>query len=509
MSDAPATAAGPSPRGARARRRVTWAIALLLVTLALLLVPDPRPDAPIPASGVAFTWNQDSRWEALEARSAALRALPPDEAAPTVETALSELTLALDELATLAADAPAPLRPPHLELLARVEESFFEAAAVLSAHPARAPELVAAHSLLRQHMKRLSLVHRPTDDGARRLLYRALYGSRAALEEVLLQMPADEMPVLGLGVDEPSATPGATLRGVRVHSGDILVSRGGAPTSALIARGNDYPGNFSHVALLSISEDGTIETVESHIERGVVVADIDHYIHDRKLRVMLLRPRASDPALVAEPLLPARAAARARDAALARHIPYDFAGDRVDHSEQFCSEVVSSHYGAEGLQLWEGLTTTSDPDTARWLAAFGVREFETHGPSDLEYDPKLVVVAEWRDPGALFDDHIDAAVVDALLEGARRGDTLTHRWWMLPVARALKAYSWVLNRLGRVGPVPEGMSATVALRVQALGARHAALRAQVERAAAAFQEEHGYRAPYWDLVRLAREAHDR
>ena len=80
---------------------------------------------------------------------------------------------------------------------------------------------------------------------------------------------------------------------------------------------------------------------------------------------------------------------------------------------------------------------------------------------------------------------------------------------MLPVARVLKAYSWVLNRLGRVGPVPEGMSATVALRVQALGARHAALRAQVERAAAAFQEEHGYRAPYWDLVRLAREAHDR
>jgi hypothetical protein len=31
----------------------------------------------------------------------------------------------------------------------------------------------------------------------------------------------------------------------------------------------------------------------------------------------------------------------------------------------------------------------------------------------------------------------------------------------------------------------------------------------VERAAEAFQREHGYRAPYWDLVRLAREARDR
>lgn len=32
------------------------------------------------------------------------------------------------------------------------------------------------------------------------------------------------------------------------------VARGGAPVSALIARGNDYPGNFSHVALLHVSE---------------------------------------------------------------------------------------------------------------------------------------------------------------------------------------------------------------------------------------------------------------
>ena len=89
--------------------------------------------------------------------------------------------------------------------------------------------------------------------------------------------------------------------------------------------------------------------------------------------------------------------------------------------------VIEAHDGAEGLALWEGLTTTSDPDTARMLGAFGVREFETYGPSDLEYDPKLSVVAEWRDPEALFADHVDVAVIDALLEGARRGDDDLHR----------------------------------------------------------------------------------
>lgn len=488
---------------------MTWAFALLVAAVLLMLIPDPRPAAPIPATGAAFEWNQDAAWEALESRSFALRALSPDDAATAVELALGALRAGVEELQALSLDPPAQPRPQDQALFARVESAFFEAAAVLAAHPARAADLVTLQSQLRQHVKRLSLTWRPSTPATRRLLYRALYGSRAALEEVLLQMAPADMPVLSLGVDEPSAAPSAELQGVRVHSGDILVSRGGAPTSALIARGNDYPGNFSHVALLYVSPEGEVETVESHIEMGVVVAGIDVYMRDRKLRVMLLRARADDPVMAQHPTLAADAAARARAATLARHIPYDFAGDRVDPSEQFCSEVVSTHYGAEGLSLWEGLTTTSDPATARWLAAFGVREFETHGPSDLEYDPKLVVVAEWRAPEALFADHVDAAVVDALLEGARRGDELTHRGFMLPVARTLKAYSWVLNRMGRVGPVPEGMSATVALRVQALGARHGAIRADVERAAEAFQREHGYRAPYWDLVRLAREARDR
>ena len=485
---------------------MTLTLCVLAGVLLLLLVPDPSPQPPEPARGTPFEWNQDNVWEALEARSQELRALSPEPAAAGVDETLGALRDSLAALHALSLDPPAAVTPAVTALLSRVEQATFEAAAALAAHPQRAEDLVVLQSALRTDMKRLSRTLRPSEPSARRLLYRALYGSRAALEEVLLQMPPGEMPVLSRGEDEPSAAPSAELRGVRVHSGDILVSRGGAPTSALIARGNDYPGNFSHVALLYVSPEGVVETVESHIERGVVVAGIERYIEDRKLRVMLLRPRADQAVLVQHPSLPHDAASRARTAALAAHIPYDFEGNRRDASEQFCSEVVSANYGAEGLSLWEGLTTTSDPDTARWLGAFGVREFETHGPSDLEYDPKLVVVAEWRDPDALFADHVDAAVVDALLEGARRGDAVTHDWRLLPVARAMKAYSWVLNRSGRVGPIPEGMSATVALRVQALGARHAALRAHVEAAAATFQREHGYRAPYWDLARLAREA---
>ena len=47
------------------------------------------------------------------------------------------------------------------------------------------------------------------------------------------------------------------------------------PTSALIARGNDYPGNFSHIALVHIdSSTRAITVVEAHIELGVAIGEV-------------------------------------------------------------------------------------------------------------------------------------------------------------------------------------------------------------------------------------------
>src|SRR2546428_3659333 len=88
-------------------------------------------------------------------------------------------------------------------------------------------------------------------DGARARLYRSLYGFRGAVEEAMLQHPDTSISLLE-GRREPSGTPAANVHGVEIHSGDILVSRGGYPTSALIARGNDSRGNFSHVGLVYV-----------------------------------------------------------------------------------------------------------------------------------------------------------------------------------------------------------------------------------------------------------------
>jgi len=97
-------------------------------------------------------------------------------------------------------------------------------------------------------------------------------------------------------------------------------------------------------------------------------------------------------------------------------------------------------------------------------------------------------------------------VIDAMLENADRGEPLDYPRFMLPFARLAKGHSAILNALGRSGPVPEGMSATAAMRYSAFSKRHAALKARLLDLAAGFKRRNGYNPPYWELVKLAREA---
>ena len=306
--------------------------------------------------------------------------------------------------------------------------------------------------------------------------------------------------------------------GVTIQSGDIFISRGGAPTSALIARGNDYPGNFSHAALACLDrqdslingfpEPREIYLVESHIERGVVVSDIDDYLKDTKLRILILRFRSDHPALKSNDTLPVVAAKYAMANALAKHIPYDFAMDISDPSKLFCSEVVSFAYKQAGINLWASRSHISSPGVRNWLADFGVKNFTTQEPSDLEYDPQLQVVAEWRDFETLYKDHLDNAMVDVMLEDAERGMKLKYNIFMLPVARILKLYSSILNLFDKAGPIPEGMNSTAALKNEWFSGRHREIEEKLEVLAHRFSDENGYLPPYWELVKLARRAKD-
>lgn len=478
-------------------------LAVAAAALLLLAVPGPGPGVPAaPERGMAFAWDRDAYWARLEAEFVALR--EADCAAVSAE-GLREMRSLHERLELLAAE---PL-PPEAGAFDQLEAEYFELAPRAAACAELAPAYLELQGRLREAVKARSRQWDVTSAPARERLYRLLYGSRLAAEEVILRHPG-LVPALQHARGQRRLLPGVDVAGVRIYSGDILVSRGGYPTSALIARGSDLPGNFSHVALVHVdSVTGEASVLEALIERGVTITTPEAYLADRKLRIMVLRPRADLPAMLSDPLLPHRAATRMLERARSERIRYDFAMDYTDPSRLFCSEVASSVYAAEGLSLWTGLSTISAPGLRRWLAAFGVRHFETQEPSDLEYDPQLEVAAEWRDPAALMADRIDNAVIDAMLEGADAGDELRYPAWQLPAARLAKAWSWGLNRLGRLGPIPEGMSARGALSNRAFTERQRRIAAEVSIAAAVFERSRGYPPPYWELVRLAREATSR
>ena len=479
------------------QRRTSITAVAIIALLALLYLPAPLPAVSPPASAEPFVWDQDALWDSLEERFTEARLAGCPAIAADLERELQELDRHITWVETNIA-APEHARYDD------IEETLFGAGSLTGACPETLPPLINNVAKLRAALKTQSRGWDLALKAPRQRLYRLLYGSRTLVEELLLQHDASTVPAIMHGTDEPSQSPTAVVQGIKLHSGDILVSRGGAPVSALIARGNDYPGNFSHIALLHIDESANIRVIEAHIEVGVTVSSLDDYLADKKLRIMVLRLDHTLPVLRGEPLLPHRAATGALDEALGRHVPYDFAMHYDDPGKKFCSEVASAAYGELGVSLWEGLTSMSSRGVTSWLSRLGVEQFETQGPTDIEYDSKLIVVAEWRDPATLFDDHIDNAVIDAMLEGAERGDELDYNYRALPLARLAKGYSVLLNLFGKHGPIPEGMSATRALRAKWLESRHASIRAGVLPRVSAFREEMGYTPPYWELVAMAR-----
>jgi len=484
----------------RPRRWLGRGVLALACLYLLLLIPEASPPAPNGAGQQAFAWKRDAFWSELESRFRDTWTLGSAERLARFNQSLGQLHRALDPLA-------ATNLPPTAPLFDEVENRLFQLAPIAAVCPEQLPEFTSAAARMSQLIKRQSERWPMDSADTRTRIYRLLYGGRAAVEEVLLQSPRATNALALHATPEPSAAPGAEVRGVNIHSGDILLSRGGAATSALIARGNDFPGNFSHVALVHVdAATKQASVIESHIESGVGISPVEKYLGDTKLRIMVLRLRNDLPPLAADPLLPHRAASLALSNALARHIPYDFAMNHADSTQQFCSEVAAAAYRPVGITLWMRLSHLSTPGVTSWLSALGVRHFETQEPSDLEYDPQLRVVAEWRDPETLFKDHADNAVIDAMLEAAERGEKLTSNLWLLPFVRLAKAWSVVLNWFGKVGPIPEGMSATTALRVQRLKATHARIKARLLDQAERFKAEKGYVPPYWELVRLAREA---
>ncbi|OGU68077.1 MAG: hypothetical protein A2499_12005 [Stygiobacter sp. RIFOXYC12_FULL_38_8] len=481
------------------KRKILYILGTLLFFYLILLIPTESVITPKLAAKKLFVWDRDSLWRSLENEYVKSKSLGCEKLESQIFRNFAFINSLSDEITNQKLQPSDPL-------FEDIGQVMFSTAALIGGCEKHTEEFVDLFSKVRSVIKNESREWNLKDIIVRQTLYKIIYGGRAAVEELLLQSKKENIQELTLGDDEESATPYTSILGVKIHSGDILVSRGGAPTSALIARGNDYPGNFSHVALVYVDDETKLPyIIESHIERGVTISSIYDYLKDKKLRVMVLRLRKDLQQLQIDPMLPRKAARLAYQRAEAEHIPYDFEMDFSNDDKWFCSEVASSTYKKLGVNLWMSVSSISTLGTAKWLAGFGVTHFETQEPSDLEYDPQLKVVAEWRNPETLYQDHVDNAIVEALLDEANEGKELSYDWYMLPFARLMKFYSVIQNKFGAEGSIPEGMSAESGLRHKKYESIFNSIKEKVLVDAEKFAKENHYQPPYWKIVGFAKK----
>ena len=209
------------------------------------------------------------------------------------------------------------------------------------------------------------------------------------------------------------------------QSGDVILSRGTASTSAAIARISDEDTNFSHLSMVWVDPSGNptspkIETIESHIEIGSDLFSWGSYVGDGKSRAVIFRFR--DPSVSPEEnaRVAHEAASKIRNL-VAQHkvqtgqrICYDFAMNMNDEKCIFCSEIIRIAFNKVGRPGVPFLPSPIQPKNRKFIQSIGVTAHVTFAPADIELDPRFELVGEWRDHRRLHRTHFMDAVLTSM-----------------------------------------------------------------------------------------------
>jgi|TARA_Y100000310_G_scaffold343685_1_gene452471 hypothetical protein len=237
-----------------------------------------------------------------------------------------------------------------------------------------------------------------------------------------------------------------------LQSGDVLLSRGNAYTSAAIARMGDNDTQFSHLSLVYTDEDRETYTIESWIEVGLFVKRYKegHY-GDGHARVVVYRYE--------DATLAHRAAKYMYDLVRQKGsepIPYDFRMDVDDPSALFCAEVVSQGFknASDGDVVIPLITTQFPLPGGDFREEIGIAFAGGFTPADIEIDPRFDLVAEWKDYSKLYDSHLKDAVLTrsfAWMEDPDLNYRFDYSWYEAGLTELLVAarkWSWLSGVTG-------------------------------------------------------------
>lgn len=198
-----------------------------------------------------------------------------------------------------------------------------------------------------------------------------------------------------------------------LKSGDVILTRGNAYTSAAIANLGEYDTQFSHMSMVYRDNHNNVWTVEAHIEVGVFVRPLKDHIEDKNVRTMIFRFDDED--------LAARAAKyifekvkKASDTT--GNIYYDFGFNQDNPSQLFCSEVVSHAFdvasrGQVKIPFQRSRLLLRKPQFVKML---GIEVADSFIPADIEVDPRFRIIAEWRDANKIADSMEKDAIMQAV-----------------------------------------------------------------------------------------------
>ncbi len=234
----------------------------------------------------------------------------------------------------------------------------------------------------------------------------------------------------------------------QLRSGDVLISRGNAFTSAAISRLGDTSSQFSHMAMVYIDpETSKINTIEAHIEVGVVTAEFEKYLTDGKVRSALYRHHDPERAAKAAKLMFDRAQ---RATAGGSNIPYDFKMDINDRSELHCSEVIDFAFelAEPKSERIPSFLTSFEKSNPYFMSQLGISTKKSFVPGDLEIDPQFEFIAEWRHFPSMADTRYKDAVLMSMYDWMNR---FNYEFESSGMSRLLRKWIWGFRRWPLMG----------------------------------------------------------
>lgn len=204
---------------------------------------------------------------------------------------------------------------------------------------------------------------------------------------------------------------------LKIRSGDLILSRGNAYTSAAISRVGEEEAQFSHLSQIYIDapvgtelsvvdalKDPRVHTIEAHIEIGSFTRTLGQYFKDGVARALLFRYRGKpDDAHRAATSIFKYVRGYQKDRMNERWVkrqnvndnpPYDFKMDGKNHDEIFCAEIISMAYSTIGLNLPTFPTRLKKNELTQRM---GIQAEFAFSPADIELDPHFEQIGEWRD----------------------------------------------------------------------------------------------------------------